>query len=165
LAKIDSNSADGRTSYDIEVGGMVVPFFNKNVTPYATESGGPRFDLVPVEKQKDIMLNVARLHAQQEYDRIMDLVTVLQSQANQIKRRLEVTDAVHAAKYDFQIAHGQIYWLVYDNRHKFTRLCMHGPDEWATAAPKEYEYMCRVKWLGDYSWQEIDKEGNYVTNK
>ena len=66
--KTDDNSAKGRTSYDVEVGGMVVPFFNKNVTPYPTEAGGVKFDLVPVEKQKDVMLNVARLHAQQEYD-------------------------------------------------------------------------------------------------
>jgi len=159
-----TNSAKGRTSYDVEVGGMVVPFFNRNVTPYATEAGGPKFDLVPVEKQKDVMLNVARLHAQQEYDRIMDLVAVLQKQANQIKRRLEITDAVHSAKYDFQVSHGQNYWLVYDTRHKFTRLCLQGPDEWSSGPPVDYEYFARVKYLGDYSWQEIDKEGNYVTN-
>lgn len=160
-----NNSAKGRTSYDIEVGGMVVPFFNKNITPYATEAGGPKFDLVPVEKQKDVMLNVARLHAQQEYDRIMDLVKVLQQQANQIKRRLEITDSIHAAKYDFQVAHGQNYWLVYDTRHKFTRLCLQGPDEWSSSPPIDYEYLARVKYLGDYSWQEIDKEGNYVNSK
>ena len=162
MAKTDDNSAKGRDSYDVEVGGMVIPFFNKNITPYATEAGGPKFDLVPVEKQKDIMLNVARLHAQQEYDRIMEMVAVLQKQANQIKRRLEVTDAVHAAKYEFQLGHGQIYWLVYDTRHKFTRLCHHGPTEWSTGKPDNYEYICRVKWLGDYSWQEIDEQGNYV---
>lgn len=158
MAKTNENSAKGRTSYDVEVGGMVVPFFNKNVTPYPTEAGGVHFDLVPVEKQKDVMLNVARLHAQQEYNRIMELVTVLQNQANQIKRRLEITDAIHAAKYDFQVAHGQIYWLVYDTRHKFNRLCITGPNDWSTGCPENYEYICPVKWLGDYSWQEIKEE-------
>jgi hypothetical protein len=160
-----NNSAKGKSSYDVEVGDMIVPFFNRNITPYPTESSGPKFDLVPVEKQKDVMLNVARLHAQQEYDRIMDLVVVLQNQANQIKRRLEITDAVHAAKYDFRVAHGQNYWLVYDTRHKFTRLCLSGPNEWATGTPKDYEYIARVKYLGDYSWQEIDNEGKYVNFK
>ena len=165
MAKIDTNSADGRTSYDVEVGGMIVPFFNKNVTPYPTESSGPKFDLVPVEKQKDVMLNVARLHAQQEYDRIMEMVSVLQKQANQIKRRLELTDAVHAAKYDFQIAHGQIYYLAYDTRHKCTILTGHGPDGWSTGKPRHYDYIAAVKWLGDYSWQEVDNEGNYVNSQ
>lgn len=151
-----SNSAKGQNSYDIEVGGMVVPFFNRNVTPYPTEAGGPQFDLVPVEKQKDVMLNVARMHAQQEYDRIMEMVAVLQKQANQIKRRLEITDAVHAAKYDFQIAHGQTYYLVYDTRRNYTILTSHGPDDWSTGKPSHYDYIAGVKWLGDYSWQEVD---------
>lgn len=157
------NSAKGRTSYDSTSTNAVIAFFNRNVTPYATEAGGFKFDLVPVEKQKDVMLNVARMHAQQEYNRIMELVAVLQKQAEQIKRRLEITDAVHAAVYQFQIYHGQIYWLVYDTKKGFTRLVHHGPNEWCTGPPEEYEYICRVKWLGDHSWVEIDKEGNHVT--
>jgi hypothetical protein len=157
------NSAKGRTSYDAKVGDGVIPFFNRNVTPYATEAGGFKFDLIPVEKQKDIMVNVARMYGQQEYNRIMELVAVLQKQANQIKRRLEVTDAVHAALYQFQIYHGKIYWLCYDNRKQCTRLVMHGPTEWSTGAPKEYEYICRVKWLGDHSWIEVDSEDNPVS--
>ena len=79
------NSANGISSYDSTSSGSLIHFFNRNVTPYATESSGPKFDLVPVEKHKDIMLNVARLHAKQEYDRIMELVTVLQKQEEQIK--------------------------------------------------------------------------------
>lgn len=158
----ESNSAKGRTSFDVTTGNTLVHFFNRNVTPYATESGGFKFDLVPVEKQKDIMVNVARMHAQQEYNRIMDLVAVLSKQADQIKRRLDITDMVHTAKYDFQIYHGQIYWLCYDNRKGYTRLVMTGPDEWSTGKPEEYEYICRVKWLGDYTWLEVDENSNPV---
>jgi len=156
------NSAKGRTSYDSTAGGGLINFFNKNVTPYPTDIGAPKFDLIPIEKQKDLMVNVARLHAQQEYQRIMDLVAVLQKQADQIKRRLEVTDAVHAAKYQFQIFHGNTYWLLYDNKDSCTRLSLLGPDDWYTAAPKEYEYITRVKWLGDYSWIEVDAQGEPV---
>ena len=154
-----SNSAKGRDSFDISVGGNLVNFFNKNVTPYPTEVSGPKFDLVPVTKQKDIMLNVARLHAQQEYDRIMELVSVLQKQAATLKRRLEITDAVHSASYQFQVYHNQIYWLVFDNKDNKTRLTPMGPDDWTTGAPDKYEYIARVKWLGDYTWIEVDEEG------
>lgn len=157
-----SNSAKGRNSFDITAGGALVNFFNRNVTPYPTESGGPKFDLVPITKQKDVMLNVARLHAQQEYDRIMEMVTVLQKQAASIKRRLEITDAVHAAEYQFQVAHGQTYWLLYDTRKNITRISQHGPTDWSTGKPAEYDYICRVKWLGDYSWIEVDEQGNPV---
>jgi hypothetical protein len=153
-----SNVAKGRNSYDSTSTDLTIAFFNKNVTPYATEAGGPKFDLVPVTKQKDIMLNVARLHAQQEYDRIMELVTVLQSQAEQIKRRLDVTDMVHAAEYQFQIAHGNTYWLLYDRRKDVTRLSINGPNDWSSSAPEEYEYITQVKWLGDHTWIEVNEK-------
>ena len=152
------NSAKGRESYDSTSSNSLIHFFNRNVTPYATEAGGPKFDLIPVEKQKDIMVNVARLHAQQEYDRIMELVKILQKQAEELKRRLDITDMVHSAKYDFQTYHGNIYWLVYDSRKNFTRLTITGPTEWNTGKPEEYEYICRVKWMGDYTWIEVKDE-------
>ena len=150
-----SNSAKGRDSFDATTGNTLVHFFNRNVTPYATEAGGIKFDLVPVESQKDLMVNAARMHAQQEYDRIMQLVTVLQQQAEDIRRRLDITDQVRAAKYDFQTYHGQTYWLVQDSRHNCTRLVHHGPADWATAPPAEYHYITQVQWLGDYTWQEV----------
>jgi hypothetical protein len=153
----DSNSAKGRDSFDIATGNTLVHFFNRNVTPYATSTLGPSFDLIPVEKQKDIMVNVARMHAQQEYDRIMDLVAVLAKQADEIKHRLEITDMVHAAKYDFQTYHNQTYWLLYDRRKDCTRLSHNGPDDWSTGVPDGYEYITRVKWLGDYTWIQVDE--------
>jgi hypothetical protein len=156
------NSARGATSYDSESGGTLINFFNKNITPYPTEVGGPKFDLIPVEKQKDIMINVARLHAQQEYNRIMDLVKVLQKQAESIKRRLDITDAVHSAEYKFQIYHNQIYWLVVDSNIGGTRLVPLGPDDWTTGVPSHYQYFARVKWLGDYTWIEVDDMGNPI---
>ena len=83
----ESNTAKGRDSFDIATGNTLVAFFNRNVTPYATSTLGPAFDLVPVEKQKDLMINHARMYAQQEYNRIMELVAVLQKQAQDIRRR------------------------------------------------------------------------------
>jgi len=154
--KDKSNSADGRDSYDSTSTGELIQFFNKNVTPYPTEVSGPAFDLIPIEKQKDIMLNVSRMHAKQEYNRIMELVAVLQRQADEVRKRLDITDLVHAAKYSFQIYHGQCYWLAFDTWKGGTILVQTGPDEWTTSKPDYYEYICRVKWLGDYTWVEVE---------
>jgi len=156
----ENNRAEGRESYDSKIGDSVVEFFNRNVSPYPTDVGGPSFDLIPIEKQKDIMVNVARMHGHQEYNRIMQLVEVLQQQAASIKRRLDITDMVHAAKYQFQIYHGQSYWLAVDHRKGGTVLTHTGPADWTTGGPSEYEYICRVKWLGDYTWVEVDDKGN-----
>jgi hypothetical protein len=104
------------------------------------------------------MINHARMYAQQEYDRIMELVAVLEKQALQIKRRLEVTDAVHAAVYQFQVVMGKEYWLVYDIRKQHTLLTQHGPNDWSSSAPEDYEYQFKVKYMGDHTWMEINDE-------
>jgi hypothetical protein len=155
-----SNVAKGRDSYDSTSTGVMIPFFNRNVTPYATEAGSVKFDLVPVEKQKDLMINHARMYAQQEYDRIMELVAVLEKQAQQIKRRLEVTDAVHAAEYQFSPVMGNSYWLVWEKRKQKTLLVHNGPNDWSTGIPEDYEYITPVKYMGDHTWLELDDEGN-----
>ena len=151
-----SNLAKGRDSYDSTSTGGIIPFFNRNVTPYPTEAGGPKFDLVPVTQQKDLMINHARMYAQQEYDRIMELVAVLEKQAQSIKRRLDITDAVHAAVYQFSPVMGNVYWLVWDQRKQHTLLTQHGPDNWSSSAPEDYEYQAQVKYMGDHTWLEIE---------
>ena len=157
-----SNLLKGRNSYDSTSTGELIPFLNRNVTPYSTEAGGPKFDLIPVTKQKDLMINHARMYAQQEYDRIMELVAVLEKQAQSIKRRLEVTDAVHGAVYQFQAVMGNAYWLVWDERKQHTLLTQNGPNDWSSSAPDDYEYITRVKYMGDHTWQEINEKGDYV---
>ena len=156
MTKKKSNITKGRNSFDANIGGTLVPFFNRNVSEYPTEAGGVKFDLVPVTKQKDIMINHARMYAQQEYDRIMELVAVLEKQAQQIKRRLDVTDAVHAAEYQFQVVMGNCYWLVWDRRKEKTLLVLTGPNDWATGVPLDYEYQMQVKYMGDHTWLEIE---------
>ena len=153
-----NNLAKGRNSYDSTSTGMVIPFLNRNVTPYATEAGSVKFEMVPVTKQKDLMINHARMFAQQEYDRIMELVAVLEKQAQQIKRRLEVTDAVHGAVYQFQPVMGNVYWLVWEKRKQHTLLTQTGPNDWSSSAPDDYEYMAQVKYMGDHTWLELNEK-------
>ena len=85
----------------------------------------------------------------------MELVSVLQNQAQQIRRRLEITDAVHAAEYQFQTYHGQTYWLVYETHKQKNLLVKHGPDDWSSGVPENYQYIAAVQWLGDHTWQEV----------
>lgn len=157
-----SNQAKGLKSFDSTAGNSLITFFNRNSSEYPTEVGSPSFDLVPVREQKDIMLNVARLYAKQEHDRIMELVDVLQRQAEQLRRRLELTDKIYQAEYKFKIFNGQCYWLAYDTMRELPILVQIGPDEWTTGAPIEYKYIARVKWLGDHTWIEVDRDGNEI---
>lgn len=108
------------------------------------------------------MINHARMYAQQEYNRITELVAVLEKQAQQIKRRLEITDAVHDAEYQFQVVMGNTYWLVWDTRKHKTLLVIQGPKDWSTGAPADYEYITQVKYMGDHTWMEIGDDGSPV---
>jgi hypothetical protein len=123
---------------------------------YPMEVGAPKFDLVPVTKQKDLMINAARMYAQQEYDRIMQLVDVLQKQAEDIKKRLDLTDQVHAAEYQMQLYPGQKYWLFRDLKKGGTGLTLNGPMDWSTGIPEHYEYITQIQWLGDCTWREVE---------
>ena len=75
-----TNSAKGRTSFDITVGDQLVNFFNRNVTPYPTEVGAPKFDMVDVESERDLELNQARQFANEELSRLNEHAEVLQRQ-------------------------------------------------------------------------------------
>lgn len=190
-----SNRAEGINSHDAEIAGSIVEFVNKSSTPYPTDVGAPAFDLVDVRHQKDIMLNVARMHGEQEYKRItevaqfvkqqadlvhernpgvvskdlvtvdpmyqsvIDMARVLMKQANSVARRIEITDAVHASTYSFTPAHSGIYWLVYDTHEDLWRLSIMGPSSWSAGPPEHYKFYARVKWLGDYTWIEVDEFG------
>lgn len=130
------------------------PWKHSNL-PYAMSTLTPKFDLVPVKEQKDIMVNAARMHAQQEYDRIMELVAVLQRQAEDIKTRLDITDQVRAAEYQFKVYPGQHYWLAYCSKKNKTLLTHLGPNDWSTGIPESYRYIVQIQWLGDYTWLEV----------
>lgn len=159
MSEKKTNLAKGKNSKDAEIANTTIAFINRNITPYPTEIGGPKFELVPVLEQKDVMRNVARLHAKQEYDRIMELVTVLQKQAESIKRRIELTDMVHSAHYRFKPNHNTIYWLIFDTKKGYNILSSSGPNDWHSGRPEHYQYLLSVKWLGDHTWIEVNSEG------
>jgi hypothetical protein len=129
-----------------------------NHIEYPMEIGGQKFEPVKIEQEKDRMLAVAQLSAQQEYGRIMESVAVLQRQAQALQRRMKLTQLVHEAKFGFVPIPGKSYWLFRHTGTKFTEphigLSPLGPDDWSST-PEEYEYIAQVKCLGDQTWQEI----------
>jgi hypothetical protein len=149
------NSANGVSSYDSTSSGSLIHFFNRNITPYATESSGPKFDLVPVEKHKDIMINVARLHAKQEYDRIMEQVEVLKRQAESLEHRMRVSDMMYDINITFKPVHGKIYYVYLDTLKNKRWISMNHPDSWS-ALGIHHKFVIAVQLMGDSNWQEVE---------
>jgi len=129
-----------------------------NHIEYPMEIGGQKFDVVNITEEKDKMRAIASLQAKMEYDRIMELVAVLKKQADDIKRRLDLTDLIHSAKFSFKVVPGKSYWLIEDTlffqNKKQMILSSMGPNDWACGIPESYRYIAKVLCLGDYTWQE-----------
>ena len=81
---------------------------------------------------------------------------VKQKQAEDIKKRLDLTDQVHAAEYQMQLYPGQKYWLFRDLKKGGTGLTLNGPMDWSTGIPEHYEYITQIQWLGDCTWREVE---------
>lgn len=141
-----------------EIGGLVVNYMNRASVQYPTELGGQSFDLVDIVHEKDQMVNIARIHAQQEYDRIMELVDVLQKQAEGIRHRLSMTDKIRDAEYSFVPKPGNSYWIVWDNSSTIYRLSISGPESWSLGPPENYSYVAQVQMLGDHTWIEVSED-------
>ena len=129
-----------------------------NHIEYPMEIGGQKFEVVNITEEKDKMLSIATMQSQQEYDRIMELVVVLKKQADDIKRRMDITRLVHSAKFAFKVVPGKKYWLIEETRFvgdKIIILSSMGPDDWACGIPESYQYIAEVLCLGDFTWQEV----------
>jgi Protein of unknown function (DUF2452) len=124
-----------------------------NHIEYPMEIGGQKFEVINITEEKDKMLSIATLQAQQEYDRIMELVSVLKKQADDLKRRMDITRLVHVAKFAFKPVAGKKYWLVRDKEEII--LSPLGPNDWSCGSPDTYEYIAQVLCLGDFTWQEV----------
>ena len=132
-----------------------------NHIEYPMEIGGQKFEVVDITEEKDKMLSIATMQAQQEYDRIMELVVVLKKQADDIKRRMNTTRLIHSAKFAFKVVPGKKYWLIEETRFvgdKIIILSSLGPDDWSCGAPVSYRYITEVLCLGDFTWQEVYKD-------
>lgn len=122
--------------------------------PYPMELGSPSFFPIPVEKEKDILLNTSKLHAKQEYDRIMEQVEVLKKQADALVNRISISEMINQCVYLFKPVHGKIYY-VYNNTFKNENwLSINSPNSWI-ALGQEHEYVMTVKLMGDSTWEEV----------
>ena len=123
--------------------------------PYPMELGSPAFAPVPVEKEKDIILNVGKLHAKQEYDRIMAQVEVLKRQADALMNRLEVSEIMHKCVYGIHPYHGKTYYVYWDSYKQHHWLSLNHPDHWCAGPGAHNRFVMAVRMLGDSTWEEV----------
>jgi hypothetical protein len=125
--------------------------------PYPMELGSPAFAPIAIEKEKDILLNISKLNAKQEYDRIMEQVNVLKRQAEALANRMQVSEIMHRCKYGFKVVHGHYYYVYFNSYKNENVLSINAPNSWS-ALPGHYTYIMTVRLMGDSTWEEVEDE-------
>ena len=156
--KKESNVLKGRNSKDAVIGGQLVAFINRSSSEYPVEVGAAFFAPVKVQEQKDLDLNVAKEHAKEEYNRIMEMVAILQEQAKQLASRLDATELVHAAEYGIKTIHSKAYHIYFNSYKDKNILTPIGPTEWCAGPGEHLTYVASVRKKGDSTWEYIDED-------
>ncbi len=100
---------------------------------------------------------VAAMHEQTEMQvqQIYEQMKLLAEQANAIKKRVEVSERIYAAKMSFEPLIGKIYYL-YERQDGTDLLSLVAPEEWGRS--KSFSrFIAEVKLLADHTWQIIRK--------
>jgi hypothetical protein len=80
---------------------------------------------------------------------------LLAAQANEIRRRVEVSEQIYEAKMSFEPFIGHTYHL-YQRANEYV-LMMIGPDEWGRSKKPSIEFISSVKLLSDHTWDIISE--------
>ena len=125
-----------------------------SVLPYASSVGS-----VAIKPTKEGVIKHKALTAMEEQtnmqlDLIRQQIELLAKQAQEIKKRKELSLMIYQAKLNFKPQIGHIYHLY--EKHDFTHiLSMVAPHEWGGAGPFK-EFIATVKLLADHTWVELD---------
>ncbi|TAE08847.1 MAG: DUF2452 domain-containing protein [Bacteroidetes bacterium] len=86
-------------------------------------------------------------------NQIKEQIELLARQAQEIRKRRELSMMVYDAKLSFQPVIGQTYYL-YQKRDDSFLLSLVAPKEWGGTGPFK-QFISAVKLLADHTWTEI----------
>ena len=120
-----------------------------HILPYAHTVGGAV--IKPVDKGRVKGLAVSAMYEQTEMqlDQIRRQVELLASQAQEIHKRVEISERIYLSEMNFKPLIGHTYHL-YTRSNGTEFLSMIGPDEWGRSAPVIFP--ATIKLLADHTW-------------
>ncbi len=80
---------------------------------------------------------------------------LLAAQANEIRRRVEVSEKIYQAKMSFEPFIGHVYHLYQDSQQYI--LMMIAPDEWGRSRKGNLQFIASVKLLSDHTWEIVSE--------
>jgi hypothetical protein len=139
---------DGESFINVEV-------YHKqlSVLPYASSAGS-----VAIRPTKEGVIKHKALAAMEEQtnmhlNQIKEQIELLARQAQDIRKRRELSMMIYEAKLNFKPQIGQTYHL-YERRDDSHILSLVAPTEWGGAGPFK-QFVSSVQLLADHTWKEV----------
>ncbi|MFM7022302.1 MAG: DUF2452 domain-containing protein [Flavobacteriales bacterium] len=89
-----------------------------------------------------------------QLQQIQKQVELLAKQANEIRRRVEVSEMIYQAKMTFEPFAGHVYH-VYERAGEYL-LMMIAPDEWGKSKRDKLQFIASVRLLSDHTWEIVE---------
>jgi len=123
---------------------------NPGTLPYAHQSGSAI--IKPEDKGKITGRAVSAMHSQTDMQmaQIYQQMQLLAEQANNIKKRVEISEKIYQTSMGFEPLINHIYFL-YEKNEGDTFLSLIAPEEWGKKV-RNYKFLAEVKLLADHTW-------------
>lgn len=105
-------------------------------------------------KLKSRALSAMREQTNRQMAQIQKQVALLAAQANELQKRVEISEKIYMAELSFEPFIGHIYHLY--KKEEAYKLYMIGPDEWGRTKRDNIEFLGSVKLLSDHTWEIVD---------
>lgn len=130
-----------------------------SVLPYASSVGS-----VAIKPTKEGVIKHKALSAMEDQtnmqlNQIRQQIELLAKQAQEIRKRKELSLMIYEAKLSFKPQIGQVYHL-YEKRDNSHILSLVAPQEWGGAGPFK-QFLSSVQLLADHTWIEVGSEAAF----
>lgn len=121
---------------------------------YAHTIGGVVIKPEDQGKLKSRALSAMREQTNRQLAQIQKQAELLAQQAQQLRKRVDLSEKIYLADMSFEPFIGHIYHL-YKKEDRY-KLMIIGPTEWGRSRKEILEYIGSVKLLSDHTWEVIE---------
>jgi hypothetical protein len=124
-----------------------------SVLPYASSVGSVAIRPTEEGAIKHKALQAMEEQTNMQLDQIRQQIELLARQAQELRKRKELSLMIYSAKLSFSPIIGQTYYM-YEKRDGSHVLSLISPKEWGSGPFKQFE--AAVKLLADHTWMEVE---------
>lgn len=124
-----------------------------SVLPYASSVGSVAIRPTEEGAIKHAALLAMDQQTDMQLDQIRQQIELLARQAQELRKRKELSLMIYDARLSFQPVIGQIYYM-YEKRDGSHLLSLVSPKEWGGNGPYK-QFVAAVKLLADHTWMEV----------